>query len=129
MAHEVERLEKLALKVIAEHNLVFINEVASYMQIGRATFYLHELDKLNSIKDALEQNRINVKKGLRKKWYESDNATTQIALYRLTSTDEELAKLNSQKLEHSGEVKSGVTVHIVNAENPIPESESDVSGQ
>ena len=25
--------------------------------------------------------------------------------------------------------KSGVTVHIVNAENPIPESESDVSGQ
>lgn len=99
------------------------------MDTSRATFYNHGLDKLDTIKDALEQNRINVKKGLRKKWYESDNATTQIALYRLTSTDEELSKLNSQKVEHSGELKTGVTVHIVNAENPIPESESDVSGQ
>jgi len=129
MANETARLEKLALKVINEHKLVFINEVASYMDTSRATFYNHGLDKLDTIKDALEQNRINVKKGLRKKWYESDNATTQIALYRLTSTDEELSKLNSQKVEHSGELKTGVTVHIVNAENPIPESESDVSGQ
>lgn len=38
----------------------------------------------------------------------------------------ETSKLNT---EHSGELKTGVTVHIVNAENPIPESESDVSGQ
>ena len=33
------------------------------------------------------------------------------------------------ELEHSGEVKSGVTVSVVSANNTIPESEEDVEGQ
>lgn len=129
MSHDKERLERQALDVITKNKLVFIHEIASFMGIAKQTFYNHGLGDLDTIKDAIEKNREQIKAGLRKKWYDSENATVQIALYRLTSTDEEITKLNSQKIEHSGEVKSGVTVHIVNAENPIPESESDVSGQ
>lgn len=38
-----------------------------------------------------------MKVGLRRKWYESDNPTTQIALYKLLATDEENIKISSQK--------------------------------
>jgi hypothetical protein len=42
----------------------------------------------------LEDNSVSIKSGLRNKWYESDNPTLQIALYRLTSREDEHKKLN-----------------------------------
>ena len=64
------------------------------------------MNELNTIKDAILKNRNDLKVGLRKKWYESENATTQIALYKLIGTESESDRINSQKqkVEHSGEI-------------------------
>ena len=65
----------------------------------RKTFYDHDLHKCDTIKSALEKNRINMKVDMRDKWYNSDNATLQIALMKLIADDDEAHRLNGTKRE------------------------------
>lgn len=97
MAYKKSELESESLKVIKEHNLIFIQDVIGFLPCSSSTFYDNELEKSETIKKALESNKITLKVGLRKKWYDSDNPTTQIALYKLLATDEENIKISSQK--------------------------------
>lgn len=102
MAYEKDELEKLSLEAIKEHNLVSISEVVSYLPIqSRATFYNHELDKLDSIKEALSESKIHTKVELRTKWRNSDNATLQLALMKLISEDDERKKLSQSYYDHT----------------------------
>lgn len=103
MAYKTAELEKLALSAIKQHKLVFIEEVVSYLPISKPTFYEHGLNKSDALKSAILANKVNMKAGLRSKWYEGDNATTQIALYKLIGTEEEADRLNGsrQKIEQS----------------------------
>jgi len=102
MAYDKKKLQKQALDAIKEHNLMFITDLPSYLPCARSTFYLLELDKVDDIKDALEVNRVRIKNGLRAKWYKSENATVQIALYKLIGTDDEVHRLNGTRQEISG---------------------------
>jgi hypothetical protein len=97
MAYKKSELESESLKVIKEHNLIFIQDVIDFLPCSSSTFYAQELEKSESIKKLLETNKVTMKVGLRRKWYESDNPTTQIALYKLLATDEENIKISSQK--------------------------------
>lgn len=104
MVYTAAALEKKALKAIKTHNLVFMAEVYVFAGFCKQTFYNHGLDELDSIKDALEANRINLKSGMRNLWYTSENATLQVAAYKLIGSEEEADRLSNtkQKLEHSG---------------------------
>lgn len=101
MAYKKKELEKQSLEAIQKHNLFFIQDVVAFLPCNSATFYNHELEQLETIKEALAENRIKTKNGLRAKWYKNDNATTQIVLYKLLADDEELRKLNSQYVDHT----------------------------
>ena len=106
MAYKTAELEAKALEAIRKNKLVFAHEVPTFINISKQTYYDHKLEQLDSIKSALDKNREEIKAGLRKKWYESENATVQIALYKLIGTDEESDRINSQRLknEHSGAI-------------------------
>ncbi len=116
MAYSKSKLQKQALEAITKYRLVFDDEVIAYLPCGKSTYYVHNLHESDEIKSALEKNRITIKGGLRKKWYESDNATTQIALYKLIGSEEESDRLNGsrQKLEHTG--KDGGPIEIATFE-------------
>jgi len=118
MAYDTKELERQSLDAIAKYKLIWIEEVLSYLPCSKQTFYDHGLDKVDTIKAAILKNRNDLKVGLRKKWYESDNATTQIALYKLIGTDDESDRINSQKqkVEHSGSME--VTAIKVNVKRP-----------
>lgn len=112
MAYDTKELEKMALKVIQEDSdVIYIEEVVAKMPCDKATFYRHKCHECNDIKEALNQNRLSIKQKLRSKWKKSDNATLNIAVYKLAATQDELDRLNSskQKIEHSGEVNINVT--------------------
>jgi hypothetical protein len=101
---EINKIFKKAKQVIAKHNLIFIEEIVSYLPISKATFYDYyplESDELNELKTLLEEKAVEIKSGLRKKWRESENPTLQIALYRLTSRDDEHKKLNQSYIDHT----------------------------
>ena len=111
MAYKTQKLLEQAKKAIADHDLVFIEDVVAYLPCSKPAFYDHfklESDELNEIKDLLTVNRVHTKLGLRKKWKDSDNATLQLALYKLLSEEEELKKLAMEYKQHSG----GLTIDI-----------------
>jgi hypothetical protein len=109
MAYNTEVLERKALEAITKYKLVFIHEVATFINISKATLYEHKLNDSDVIKEALEKNKTDIKAGLRKKWYDSNNAACQIALYKLIGNEYESDRINSQKttIEHSGKVRFG----------------------
>jgi hypothetical protein len=109
MAYDREEIYNTAIKAIEENNLYFLEDVIAYITCGRSWFYENfkdGMDKMDNIKEALEVNRVNTKVKMRKKWEDSENATLQIGLMKLISTDEEAHRLNGTKQEHklSGEV-------------------------
>ena len=102
MAYKKADLEQKALKAIKEHNLMFVADLAAYLPCTHGTIYNKNLHKLDTIKEALEENRIRTKNGLRAKWFRSENATVQIALYKLLANSQEFASLTGQRVELSG---------------------------
>ena len=69
------------------------------MAISKTTFYNRKLDEVNDIKEALRLNRSKAKQKLKKDWYNSQNPTLQIALYKLLGTQEECHRLNGTRHE------------------------------
>lgn len=110
MAYDKQELIDKALEVIEKHNLFFIDDVVSFLPCSRATFYNHELDKLDTIKDAIEKNRVSTKINMRNKWYNSDHPTLQVALMKIISSDDEAHRLNGsrQEIRHEGNIKSTI---------------------
>lgn len=89
MAYDKEEILKLALEAIDKEDCVTIDELVMCLPIDRSTFYLWDFDKLDIIKNAITEKKVALKKSMRKKWRGSDNATLQIAEFRLMATDEE----------------------------------------
>ncbi len=108
MRYTKKKLEELSLKVIKKEKLTWITEVVAFLPITRATFYNKNLDKLDSIKDAIEQNRLSMKSQMKHKWFKSDNATLQIGLMKLLADEEEWDKLNSSKQQVKSETSGSI---------------------
>ena len=98
MKFETSELIQQALKIIPEEDCVTLEEVWLMMGISKQTAYNHGLDHFDDIKAAVLQQKIKRKRKLRRNWVNSDNATLQIAEFKLCSDDEELARLNTQKV-------------------------------
>jgi len=88
-----EDLIEKAVKAIKENNLTTIEEAVSYLPCSRATFYNAELEKLDIIREAIDNEKMAMKQKMKRKWLESDASALQIALMRLICTDEERQKL------------------------------------
>jgi hypothetical protein len=92
-----DELIELSLEAIEKHNLMFTCEIIAYLDCSERTFYNYELQHLQPLKEALTNNRTRRKIQLREKWYQSDNPITQIALFKLIGTDEEVERLGSNR--------------------------------
>lgn len=96
MAYETKELEKQALEAIDEHNLVFISDVVQMLPCSKPTFYEHKLNELDTIKKALNVNKIKDKVKLRKKFKQSENPTLMLAYYKLIGTEDERQALGTK---------------------------------
>jgi len=94
-----EQMEELALIAIVDNKLFFIEDIIPFMPYSRALFYSRNMDKLDSIKEALIKNKTEVKISLRSKWYKSTNATLQLALMKLIANEEERKALSTSYME------------------------------
>lgn len=109
MSYDTDKLEQEALEAIEKYRLFFIEDVVVYVSCSRATFYNHELDKLDTIKEALAKNKIDIKVSMRNKWFLSESATLQVALMKMIATDDEAHRLNGsrQEIRHQGAIPVG----------------------
>jgi len=112
MAYDKEKKFKLALKVIKDKGLYLIEEVSVMIGISRDTFYRFypvDSDKYDTIKEALEENKINIKAEIREKLRNGDKAAELIALYKLLSSNDERKALSMQHVDHTS---NGKTINI-----------------
>ena len=108
MAYNKQKVYKQALEAIENKKLIFIEDVIAHIAISKETFYRFypvESNEYDNIKTKLDKNRIDIKSSLRKRWYEGDNPTTQLVLYKLLSTDTELRKISMQNVDVTGDLK------------------------
>jgi hypothetical protein len=100
MAKTKEQHEKDIVEVIKEKKICRISHIFGfYTDIKSSQFYNLKLEKSDNIKEAIHQNRAKGTGYLLNKWISSDNATLQIAAYRLICTPEERQMLNQQYIE------------------------------
>jgi hypothetical protein len=118
MAYDKQKLIEQAIEAIKKYNLIFVDDVISMLPISKQTFYTYKFDHNDDIKKLLEKNKVSIKNGLRKRWYEKPNPITDIALYKLTGTSDERDALNNakQKLDVTtgGDKLSKIEIVIVN---------------
>lgn len=105
MESKTAKYEKELLEVIKEKKIAFIDHAFGYTSFSRATAYNHELDKLDTIKAAIAENRVKAKNYMLNKWIASENPTLQIAAMRLLSDSEEHRKLNQSYIDHTSKGK------------------------
>lgn len=81
-----------------DKEIVFIEDLVSFLPCVKSSFYKHfpiDSNEMNVFKEIIENNKINQKRQLRKKWFDNDNATLQLALYKLIATNDEREKLQT----------------------------------
>ena len=105
MAYKTKDLFNKAKEAISTNNLFFVEDVVSFLPCDKTTYYKHKLHENNELKELLETNKVKTKSNLRAKWYKSDNATLQMALYKLLASDAERRNLAMEYKEHGGEIK------------------------
>jgi hypothetical protein len=109
MAYDKSKLYEQAIDLIEKQKLFFMEDVVALLPCARSTFYeifSNDSDKMDTLKESLEKNKVDIKIGLRKKWYNSTNPLTQMALYKLVGTEEEYHRIASTKTES----KQSITV-------------------
>jgi hypothetical protein len=121
MAYDKQKIFEQAKEMIVKHKLFFIDDICAFLPISRATFYDWEFDKLDELKDLLNQNRTELKVSMRSKWYKSNAPALQMALMKLIATPEELRKLSMQFVESEN---TNVNKNIIQLGNGIKPNEA-----
>ena len=109
MANNREKIYKKALDLIPKHHLFFIEDVIAMLPISKPTFYDYfkiDSNELNSIKELLDIEKVNMKVKLRAKMYNSKTDTATLALYKLICSDEERMKLSQAYVDVSTQGES-----------------------
>ena len=73
-----------------------------YPDLKSAQFYNLELEKSESIKEAIALNKSTTVNFLLNKWIDSDNPTLQISAFKVVCDDEERKKLSMARLVEMG---------------------------
>lgn len=103
-----EQITAQCIEVIKKEKLTFFTDLAIYVEPALSTLYEWELEKSEDIKRELAKNRLMSKKKMRCKWEDSDNATLQIAAYKLIAEPEEIEALTINKVDATAKVDMNV---------------------
>lgn len=94
-----ETVQRLAIVAVIKENCLFMTDLSAFMPMCRELLYEHGIHKMDIVKDAITNNKIKVKHSMRAKWYKSENATLNIALYKLISNEDELSRLTMNNIK------------------------------
>ena len=108
MAYDKKKIYKQAETAIKENNLYFVEDIVAFIPCSKPTFYDFfplESNELNTLKELLEKNKIEMKTKIRAKLFKGEKAAELLALYKLICTDEERQSLSMSHSKVEVEVK------------------------
>lgn len=127
-----EKLLAKALDEIAkDDNILFIEDVVAACGVGKTTFYRYipkDSDEYRQVWSKIQENRVEVKKDIRKRLRSSGKAAELLALYRMICTDDERRAINQQYVEMSGQMDNNVQIEFVGSgeKRKLAHSEDEV---
>jgi predicted transcriptional regulator YheO len=94
--------EKSIIEAIEKHPIFSFKDIFVYYKgCSRATAYNHNLDKLDSIKEAIYSNRRKGVSSMLSKWIISQNSTLQLAAMKMICEPDEHKKLQQNYTDHT----------------------------
>ena len=100
MGKTKEQHEEQILNIVVKNKIMKINHIFQhYTDLQHSQFYNLELDKSESIKEAISTNKSKAISYMLNKWVGSDNATLQISAFKVLCEDEDRKKLSMQFVE------------------------------
>ena len=115
--YDKEEIFEQSKQLAKEKKLLFIQDIIDFLPLSKSTFYEYfpdDSDELDYLRKILSENKVNIKSSMRAKWYNSDNPTLQMALYRLTANPDEHRALNQHYIDHTSDGK-GLQINIIEA--------------
>jgi hypothetical protein len=115
MAYNKQVLFDKAKEQIVSKRLIFVEEVVAFIGINKTTFYDHfpiDSNEINELKGLIEDNKITLKTSMRKKWYESENATLQMGLMKLICNEEERKRLSINYNESELTIREPIIIDL-----------------
>ena len=97
-----EIIHKQCVEAIVKEGLTFFADLSLYVEPTLSTLYEWKFEQSEDIKNALSKNKLDSKRKMRRKWESSDNATLQLAAYKLLADKEEIDALTMNKVDTSG---------------------------
>ena len=114
MGKPKENHEAAIAKIIKSKKILFIEWIFNYYpHLKKSQFYNLKLHESETIREALDNNKVGNVEELITKWIKSDNATLQIAAMRLIADPEKRQMLNQQYIDHTSkgnEIKPTIQV-------------------
>lgn len=110
--YDRNKIYEQAKEVTVKNKLFFIEDIVAFLPITKKTFYEYfplQSDESNELKELLQINKTELKVGLRKKWFSSNNATLQMALMKLICSDEERKMLS---MNHTDITTNGKEINL-----------------
>lgn len=120
MALDRKQVFEKAKEVTKKHKLFWIEDICSIIPISKPTFYEFfpiDSNEINELKGMLDQNRMELKVSMRKKWHESNAPALQVALMKLLANQEELKRLSvtyNENTNQNTEAPKEITYRIIN---------------
>jgi NhaP-type Na+/H+ and K+/H+ antiporter len=100
MAKTKEQHESEILVTIQKHKLMKIQHIFShYTDLKSSQFYNLELEKSETIKEAISINKTKAVSYMLNKWIASENPTLQISAFKVLCDEDERKKLSMQFVE------------------------------
>jgi len=100
MGKTKEQHETEIIQVIEKNSVMKILHIFShYLDLKSAQFYNLQLEKSESIKEAISLNKTKAVSYMINKWIASENPTLQISAFKVLCDDEERKKLSMQFME------------------------------
>ena len=117
MAYDKNKIFEQAKELIEKNKLFFVEDIVALLPVARSTFWEYfpdKSDEMDTIKEMLDKNRVEIKSSMRSKWYKSDAPALQIALMKIISTDEEAHRLNGSRQEIESKVTQTTKIDLSN---------------
>jgi hypothetical protein len=97
-----KKYETEMIEFIRKHKIMRWSHIVwDSVPFSRPTAYNYELNKLDTIKGAFEENCSQAMNYLLQKWIKSDNPTLQIAAMRIVADADTHQKLNQSYIDHT----------------------------
>ena len=108
-ANKKDEYEAELLKAIKKHKFKRLDHCFNgSVSFSGSTAYNYGLEKLESIKEALQENRNQAITFMIDNWVKSDNATLQVAAMRLLCEPDDHRRLNQQYIESKNETTNTI---------------------